>query len=184
MSFDVSETLEPASDQLDSIDLANGPRVFTVSGVRRGSAEQPVIIDLAEFPRPWKPGKNMRRVLAGVWGTDASTWVGHQVELFRDPDVRFGKETPGGTRIRRMSHIDGPKEVPLLISQGRAGKYTVEPLTESAAPAFDIDSCDSIPTLRKAWKTADADGKKAIEARVKQLEAEALGELPDGGASA
>lgn len=180
--MDISETLEPASDQLDAIELVSGPRIFEVERVTRGSAEQPVNVFLVDFPRPWRPGKSMRRVLAACWGNDASQWVGHKVELFFDPDVTFGKDRPGGTRIKRMSHIDEPRKVPLLVSRGKSSTYTVEVLEEqSPPPAFDIATCDSIPTLRKQWKTANADGKKAIEARVKQLEAEALGEQSDGG---
>ena len=70
--MDISDTLAPTSDQLDAVDLLGGPQTFTVSGVSRGSAEQPVNIDLAEFPRPWRPGKSMRRVLVACWGPDAS----------------------------------------------------------------------------------------------------------------
>ena len=67
---DISDTLAPNSNQLDNIDLRGGPpRIFTVTkvDVRKGD-DQPVSVHLAEFPRPWKPGKNMRRVLAHCWG--------------------------------------------------------------------------------------------------------------------
>ena len=50
MSFDISETLAPKSDQMDAVDLLGGPQTFTVTEVTRGNAEQPVQIALAEFP--------------------------------------------------------------------------------------------------------------------------------------
>lgn len=133
--MDITDTLAPKSDQLDSIDLTDGPRIFTVKSVSKGNDEQPVQVHLVEFPRPWRPSKNMRRVLAACWGTDASAWAGRRVELFRDPDVTFGKETPGGTRIAKLSHIDGEQAVPLLVSRGKSATYVVEPLSETAAPA-------------------------------------------------
>lgn len=136
MSMDISDTLAPKSDQLDAIDLATGPRIFTVKSVSKGDAEQPVQVHLVEFPRgPWRPSKNMRRVLAACWGVDASAWAGRRVELYRDPDVTFGKETPGGTRIAKLSHIDGRQTIPLLVSRGKSGTYFVDPLPTTAAPA-------------------------------------------------
>jgi hypothetical protein len=114
---DISDTLAPKSDQLDNIDLrGTEPRIFTVTQVDvKPGAEQPVTVHLAEFPRPWKPGKNMRRVLAHCWGRESDNWVGKRVELFSDERVKFGNETPGGTRISRLSDIDGPKSAPVML---------------------------------------------------------------------
>lgn len=83
---DVTETLTPKSDQLDAIELVDGPRTFTIERVvvKKG-AEQPVSIHFVEFDRPWRPGRNQRRVLAYCWGKLSSGWVGKRVTLFRDP---------------------------------------------------------------------------------------------------
>lgn len=177
--FDITETLAPASDQLDAIELVSGPRTFEVEGVSRGSAEQPVQVHLVDFPRPWRPGKSMRRVLAAGWGNDASTWVGHKVTLYFDADVTFGKDKPGGTRISHMSHIDGPLSVPLLVSRGKSSTYVVQPLVEEAAPTAEdwkakIAASDSIVELRQWWQIATPANRKLIEARVKAIEEAAL----------
>lgn len=134
--MDITESLAPASDQLDAIELVSGPRTFVIESVSKGSVEQPVQVALVGFPRVWRPSKGMRRVLAAGWGADASAWVGHQVTLFFDPDVTFGKEKPGGTRIKAMSHLPGnkPLSVPLLVSRGKSAMFTVEPLTEATKP--------------------------------------------------
>lgn len=139
MTFDISDTLAPNSDQLDAVDLLGGDRTFTIANVSRGDAEQPVQIHLAEFPRPWRPGKSMRRVLAACWGTDANAYVGRRVTLYCDPDVIFGKEKVGGTRIRALSHIEGVKKIPLLISRGKAATFTVQPLKDAPRPATITD---------------------------------------------
>jgi len=160
--MDISETLAPNSDQLDACDLLGGPRVFTIEKVTKGNAEQPVQVYLAEFERPWRPGKSMRRVLAACWTADASTWVGKRVELFCDPTVVFGGKEVGGTRVKRLSDIDGPKKIPLLVTRGKSATYTVTPLP-------DPTPADRIAALRAEWVAADPDRKTAIEAEVKAL---------------
>lgn len=158
-TFDISDTLAPNSDQLDAVDLLGGPRIFTVTKVSKGSAEQPVEVTLAEFPRVWRPGKSMRRVLAACWGKEASAWNGRRVELYCDPDVMFGKEKVGGTRISRLSHIDGPRSVPIIKGRGKGGTWDVKPLP-------DLSPVDQ---LRGEWKTATDERKAEIEAEVAAL---------------
>lgn len=171
--MDISETLAPNSDQLDAIELLGKPRVFTISKVNAGNAEQPVQVHLEGFPRPWRPGKSMRRVLAACWGTDASVWVGRRVKLFCDETIRFGPEVVGGTRIESLSHIDGPKKVPLLVSRGKSATYTVKPLVESApAPTPDDETARAIADLTAEWANADPDRKLAIQAEVAALRGE------------
>lgn len=174
MSFDISDTLAPNSDQLDAVDLLGGPQTFTISEVARHNAEQPVQIKLAEFPRPWRPGKSMRRVLVACWGADASTYVGRRVTLFCDTSVKFGGQEVGGTRISALSHIDKPKKVPLLVTRGKSALFTVQPLPDEApkptAPtADDITGCDDRARLR-AWWQAHPDLRDTIKARVDALE--------------
>ena len=133
--MDITDSLAPTSDQLDAIELVSGPRIFTVERVSAGNPEQPVNVHLADFPRVWRPSKGMRRVLAACWGADASKWGGRRVELYLDPNVTFGKEKPGGTRISRLSHIDGTKRIPLLVTRGKSATFVVEPLPDAPAPA-------------------------------------------------
>ncbi|ROR91729.1 hypothetical protein [Nocardioides aurantiacus] len=176
---DITDTLAPKSDQLDNIDLRGGePRIFTVTGVDvRVGSDQPVSVYLAEFDRPWKPGKNMRRVIAHCWGRESDNWVGRRVELFADESVTFGKETPGGTRISRMSHIDGVQNAPILVSQGRAGTYKVSPLPDTPKPppeptAEEVAACVDLDALRGMWRASGPDLRKVIEVRIEDLKNE------------
>jgi hypothetical protein len=138
---DLTQALAPKSDQLDFADLDGlAPQVFTITDVSENGSEladqQPVNITLAEFPRVWRPSKGMLRVLASDdnWGKDVKVWVGRKVELYGDPNVYFGKEKRGGTRISRLSHIS--KRTTTLINPrgGRGAYWSVEPLPD-AAPA-------------------------------------------------
>lgn len=170
--MDISDTIAPTSDQLDAVDLLSGPRVFTIDRVSKGNAEQPVQIHFAEFPRPWRPGKSMRRVVIACWGPDTTIYAGRQVRLFCDPDVRFGSDRVGGTRVSHLSHISEPKSVPLLISRGKSAMYTVEPLPSPE----QIDACTDKATLGEMWKVSGPEMRARIEARVAELKA-----APDDG---
>lgn len=133
---DISATLVSNSTQLDNVDLLGGARVFTITGVTMNEgAEQPLSIALAEYPRPWKPGVTMRRLLSEMWGAESDVWIGRKVRLFRDDKVTFGPQATGGTRISHASHLDKKVEVTLPISKGKFGKFVVEPLKDDAQQA-------------------------------------------------
>ncbi|MEV6879704.1 hypothetical protein [Amycolatopsis sp. NPDC051128] len=173
--MDLSGTIAPKSDQLDAVDLIPGPRTFTITKVSEGNDEQPVNIMFAEFPRPWRPGKSMRRVLVACWGSDAATYVGRRVTLYCDPDVRFGGQAVGGTRISHLSHLKKRKQVPLLIAKGRSAIFVVEPLAETTEgrPAEQVDWDAEL-----ANAAGDVAALKALYKRAGQLEPNnhALGE--------
>jgi len=139
MNLDISDTLAPNSDQLDAVDLLGGPQTFTITGVRRGKDDQPVEVALAEFPRVWRPGKSMRRVLAACWGPNAQEWVGRRVTLYCDETVKFGADVVGGTRISHLSHIDKVRKIPLIVKRGQSATFTVQPLREAPKPATITD---------------------------------------------
>lgn len=169
MSIDISSTLEPDSDQLDAVDLLGGARVFTIKDVTEGNREQPVNVHLVEFPRPWRPGKSMRRVLAACWTSDASQWIGRRVELYCDENVKFGGEAVGGTRISALSHIDKVRKIPLLVSRGKTAAFIVKPLKDAPAPASardwvaEIGLAEDADSLRALWRAADESGQLTDE---------------------
>jgi len=165
--MDISDTLAPDSTQLDAVDLLGGPRIFTITDVTRGKDDQPVQIHLAEFPRVWRPGKSMRRVLAKCWGTDASVYVGRRVKLYCDESVRFGNDVVGGTRIAALSDITGTQKVPLLVSRGKSATYIVEPL---AAAEIEDPEATRRAELVAEWETATEERKAEIQAEVARID--------------
>lgn len=177
--MDLSDTIAPTSDQLDAVDLLTGPRTFTITDVSKGNVEQPVQISLAEFPRVWRPSKGMRRVLVAAWGPDGKSYVGRRVTLYCDPNVTFGKDKVGGTRISHLSDLPGNKRlsVPLLVTRGKSAMFTVEPLTEPAAPseptAEQVAASTDIDELKGMWRASSPARRKDIEARVAELTADA-----------
>jgi len=167
--MDLTEFIAPKSDQLDAVDLVGGDRTFTIERVSRNNDEQPVNLYLAEFPRPWRPGLSMRRVLVACWGKDASTYVGRRVQLYCDPDVRFGGQAVGGTRIRALSHIDKPKQVPLLVTRGKSAIFVVQPLKDEPTPDYlaDAKAAQSLDEWRKVWARASEAGHLTDALKVK-----------------
>src|SRR5690349_9536230 len=110
----------------------------------------------------------MRRVLAACWGTDASEWAGRRVTLYCDPEVMFGKDKVGGTRISHLSNIDKPKSIPLLVSRGKSATFRVQPLAEPTGVPDD-GTQTRLENLRAEWMTASDDRKAEIEAEVSKL---------------
>ena len=173
MDLDMTESLAPKSDQLDAVDLLSGPRTFTIEQVSKGNPEQPFNFHLEGFPRVWRPGKSMRRVIVAAWGGKTSAYVGQSVTLYCDPSVQFGGDTVGGTRISHMTGLEKPLKVPLLIKRGKSAMFTVQPLKETPKP-------NPTPNPDRDWRgEADALKGRTDELRALYMDAQAAGADPD-----
>jgi hypothetical protein len=121
---------------MDYSDFIAGPKTVTIKEVRPGaSSEQPVEIVLAEFDRPWRPAKSMRRVLVAAWGADSNNYIGRRVTLFGDPSVKWGGIAIGGIRISHVSHITKPLTIALTESKGKRKPFSVDPLPDAPKQA-------------------------------------------------
>jgi hypothetical protein len=155
---DLSESIVPKSDQLNSDDLIAGPVTVTITEVRAGNAEQPVEVHLAEFPgRPYKPSKSMRRVMVQAWGAESSAYTGRRLTLFRNPEIKFGGSTVGGIEISAMSQLQKRLTVSLMVTRGKRKPFSVDPLPD-AAPRTE-PAANTAPTISDKVK---ADTAKAI----------------------
>jgi hypothetical protein len=130
MSVDVSMTIAPRTDQLNSDCLLAGPITIRITKVQStGSKDQPISIYYdGDDGKPYKPCLSMRRVLVTLWGKDGASYVGRWLTLYRDARVRFGGEEVGGIRISHASDINKPVTMPLTVTRGSRKPYTVEPL--------------------------------------------------------
>lgn len=171
--MDITETTAPKSDQQQFDDFIGGiTRTVTVSGVSSGSLEQPVNIELAEFPgRPFRPNKTMRRLLVVAWGKDSAAYIGRRLELFGNPDVIWAGKPVGGVEIRSLSNIDKPLTIPLTVSRGKKKSFTVQPLPTTPTtktPTLDNATINewsevfglatTLPALQAAWEQAKSAG--------------------------
>lgn len=156
--MNLTESIVPRSDQINADDLIPGPITVTIREVAKGSAEQPVDVHLVEYPgRAYRPSKSMRRVMVSGWGAEASTYAGHRLTLYRNPEITFGRDKVGGIEISHMSHIDGPLMVALTTTRGKRKGFTVTPLPD-AAPSRDwlteLEDAGNDPDLIRALGTA------------------------------
>lgn len=122
------DTIAPKSDQLNADDLIAGTITVKILGVRRGSKDQPVIIDIDGGYQPYKPCLSMRRVMIAAWGDNGGAWVGHSMTLYCDPSVKFGKVAMGGIRISHMTGIEVILNIMLTTTRARRSNFRVEPL--------------------------------------------------------
>src|SRR5699024_11203103 len=147
-------TAEPRSDQINYEDFVGGSRVFTVAGVRVGTAEQKYDIGLQGEERVWRPPLTVLRTLIACWGDDAEVWQGRQVWLDGEPSIRFGKDAVCSIRIKALSHLDEPKTVTVTVARGKPQKLTIQPLQQQ--PVTDWQTLITIANgnqeaLRDLW---------------------------------
>lgn len=172
--MNLSEAVMARSDQLNADDLVSGPRTFTVKEVRRGDADQPVAIVLAEFPptRPFKPSKTVVRILAHGWGEETDDWPENaRFTLYRDARIKWAGQEIGGIRVSHMSGLKTPIKIALAESKGKKSLWVVDPLPDDAptSPPVDEETVARIAELREEWKTADPERRTAIEVEVSNL---------------
>lgn len=135
--IDLSDTVIAKSDQLNAVDLIGGPITIKITGVKKTSDAQPVVINYeGDNGRPFKPCKTMRRLLIGMWKNDGSKYVGRSLTLYMDPDVKWAGKKEGGVRISHASDI--PKEQTFVLRETKNSTlhYAVKPLKveQTAAP--------------------------------------------------
>jgi hypothetical protein len=168
--MNLTESIAPRSDQLNADDLMSGPRMVTITEVKKGTPDQPVNVVTEEFGsgRPYKPSKSMRRVMVMAWGAESAAYVGGQLTLFRNPSIRFGKDEVGGIQIAAMSGLDAPLTVALTVTRGKRAPFTVQPLVAPPKPKDESgrdwlkeltateSDMDLISALGAAARTANA----------------------------
>lgn len=165
------DTIKPKSDQLNADDLIAGPITVTITGVRRGNAEQPIECQLSAGFQPYYPCKSMRRVLVAAWGENGRAWVGRSLTLYADPEVVFGGVKVGGIRISHMSHIKGTHTFMLTTTRSKRKEFTVRELTDVPAEQQIQQYPDDRFNAKLAeWRGKIAAGTTTVDAIAAELE--------------
>lgn len=139
------DTIIPKSDQLNFDDFLAGPIDLRVTGMAKGSPEQPVIVKVSSLAtgaemRPYKPSKGMRRVLITVWGDKGKDWIGKTMRLYGEPSVKFGGAAIGGIQVSHVSGITDRVVVKLTVSRAKRIDYAVDPMPGAQAADVDADA--------------------------------------------
>ena len=152
MAIDISDSLAAKSDQINAADLAAPVRCTVARVDYDPKADQPLTVHMTEG-KPWRPSKGMRRVLAQVWGTDASAWAGRGVTLFNDPSAMWAGKPVGGIRIKAITGLRRAQDFPVKTSRTAFTTYRIEPLADAPpapAPAASTPPEDA-PKAISAW---------------------------------
>jgi len=183
---DMSQVIQPKSDQINADDLIGGPMTVTIECVNINARdEQPVSIKLKGMTKVFRPCKSMARVLVHAYGPDAAKYAGKSMTLYRDPKVKWGGMEVGGIRISHLSDIDKEMVMMLTQTQKQRAPFKVKPLT-TASPASEPDNALDLAEAAaragteafRAWWSSDEGKSCRVTAqanidRLKQLAAEA-----------
>lgn len=132
---DLSMTVAPKSNQLNSDDLIGRSMTIVVTKVSAATTEQPIAINFEnDGGKPYFPCKSMRRIMIQAWGADGSAYAGRAMTLYRDPGVKFGGIQVGGIRISHMSHMERDLTMALTETKASRKPFTVKVLRQAAAP--------------------------------------------------
>lgn len=134
---DFASTTQAKSDQMNAVDLVGGPVAYRITGIKMtGAPDQPVSISVDGHRQPWKPSKTFRRVLLLLWpDTSPDDWVGRDVVLWCDPEIKWAGEKVGGIAISHASHINERKVFSLSESKSKRKTIIVDPFHPVDAPA-------------------------------------------------
>lgn len=165
---DIRAAAAPKSDQLNADDVIGGSMTVTVTAVKAGNKEQPIVIHYeGENGRPYKPCKSMLRALMTAWGDKGADWVGKSMTLFNDPTVTWAGVQVGGIRISHVSHIKSSIAMSLTASKGKRKPYRVDPLVIAAKPAYPEEQFnENLPAMLGAIES----GKMTVEQVVSRCE--------------
>jgi len=136
---DILAAVQPKSDQLNAIDVLDGPITVTITGTAKGNADQPAVVQLDGY-KPFKPCKSMLRIMKAVFGVEPDRWIGMQMTLYCDEDVYYGKDRTGGVRISHMTDPGRntehklPKTFTLPISRLKKKEFHIEPIVATQKP--------------------------------------------------
>lgn len=152
----ISESCKPKSDQINADDLIGGSIDVTIVSVGKGTTEQPIVVGISGGHQPYKPSKSMRRVLLSLFSSDPKEWIGKQLRLFCNADIKFGGLRVGGIQISHAS-IEAKVVLLLTIARGKRIEFVIEPMPIVAK----VD-----PTILERYGKALAavKGAKTIEA--------------------
>lgn len=156
MTHDMSQIIQPKSDQINADDMIGGPMTVTIDAVNISPRDdQPISIKLQGMTKVFRPCKSMSRVMVQAWGADASKYAGRSMTLYRDPKVKWGGLEVGGIRISHMSHIDAPLQMMLTHTRSQRAPFKVSPLASAPEAPKEPDNALELAQVA-AGKGTDA----------------------------
>lgn len=162
----LKRALEPKSDQLNADDLIAGPIDVVIRKVTvAASGEQRIAFYYhGDNNKPYKPGKAMGRLIMEAWGDEPAKYIGRGLRLYRDPEIKFGKDQVGGIRISHMTDIPETISVPITVKRGERKPWIVRPLVMQAQAGSDPLPEYNIEAAKAAGRVEAKKGLPALQA--------------------
>lgn len=167
--FTLSDTIVTKSDQLNAEDLLTANRVIKITGARFvKDPQQPLILNYeGDNGRPYKPCLTMRKALKFAYGDNPYNLIGKSLELYCDPDVKFGKEKVGGVRISGMSDIKSNIRASFTETRGKKKEYVFKRIEPKELPPYPEDKFNAAVETMEAWVK---EGKMTAEQVINKCE--------------
>ena len=171
-NIDITRAIAPKSDQLNADDLLTGPRTIRIRDVKNTGGDQPVSVYFdGDDGKPWKPAKSALRVLAAVWGANASKWIGMSCKIYNDESVTWAGVAVGGIRVSAMEGLSQPRTLQLTKTRGKKDPVTIQPLTVEKTTAagkwkdrlFAVAESQDAPTVDEAWAKVPDDVRAELD---------------------
>lgn len=144
MNFDITNSIQAKSDQLNADDLITAPRTIKISDITQGNAENPVIVHYeGDNGRPFKPCKTVLRIIGAGWGNMTGEWVSKSLVLYCDPTVVYAGKEVGGIRIQAMSDISKRLKISLSKTRGKKIEHIIDILAPVSKPQYPAAQFDA-----------------------------------------
>lgn len=170
--------IQAKSDQMNADDLIAAPKTIRITRANIKLGDQPITLNYeGDNGKPYKPCKNMARVIGACFGEDPDLWAGESLTLYCEEEVYYGKDKTGGIRISHASKITTQKKF-MLKERGKKKEFIVNPLivgkaqkpvASTAQQPAPIDQKQALRTAAQALKNAAAEGTAALEMEIELI---------------
>jgi len=169
--------IQAKSDQMNADDLIAAPKTIRITSASIKLGDQPITLSYdGDNGKPYKPCKNMARVIGACLGEDPDLWAGELLTLYCEEEVYYGKDKTGGIRISHASKITTQKKF-MLKERGKKKEFIVNPMAASksqkpvVAPTQPepIDQKQAMRTAAQALKNAAKNGTTALEMEIELI---------------
>lgn len=162
---DLSLMLSGKSSQLNADDLDAAGRIIKITHVKDTGGEQPLALYFeGDLGRPFLPCLTMRRVLAHIWGTNGTVFVGRKLLVYRDADVTWGGKNVGGVRIKGASHIDAPISYTATLRKGKRKTIMIEPIPSDEGRPAEVVKTPIAPDASQKEGRSGKSPREMVEA--------------------
>jgi hypothetical protein len=109
-------SLPPGKDQvvlITKVERYEPARKRTVRLADGTEADEPskrLCIHFQGVKKPWLAGPVSLNAIANLYGPIVQAWIGRAITLYVDPNVKMGKQTTGGLRVRPQIPHSAPTQ--------------------------------------------------------------------------